>query len=90
MAGMIRIEAENFNQGGEGVGDHAIAPGSPGGPYRPADSIAIEPSSSDSNGYDVGPVAPGQWMEYTVSVATSGIDEIDLRKRGQPGARLRS
>ncbi|HEV3022342.1 MAG TPA: carbohydrate-binding protein, partial [Pirellulales bacterium] len=79
LTGTVHIEAENFNQGGEDVGYHVVAPGSPGGPYRPTDLVNIQPSASASNGYDVESFNPGEWLEYTVSVSKSGVYTINLR-----------
>lgn len=50
-----------------------------GGSYR-NDGVDIEPCSDPlSNGYDVGWIDTGDWMQYTVSVAKSGIYDIDVR-----------
>jgi endoglucanase Acf2 len=76
---LVRIEAENFNQGGEGVGYHDLSAGNSGGAYRPAENVDIEATASASNGYDVTSIDPGEWLEFTVNVTTSGIYALALR-----------
>ena len=71
-----RIEAENFDNGGEGVAYHDTTPGNSGGAYRNTD-VDLEVSSD--GGYDVGWTAAGEWLNYTVSVASSGSYTVGLR-----------
>jgi beta-glucosidase len=61
-----RIEAEDYDIGGEGVGYHATTPGNDGGGYR-SDGVNIQPTTNTGGGYSVGPVAAGDWLEYTVA-----------------------
>jgi len=70
------IEAENFDNGGEGVAYHDTTPGNSGGAYRQSD-VDIEAASS--GGYDVGWIAPGEFMNYTVNVASAGTYTVQLR-----------
>ena len=70
-----RIEAENYDTGGEGAGYHDASPGNSGGQYR-NDDVDLEPASA--GGYDVGWVAPGEWLQYTVDVAAAGSYELTL------------
>ncbi|MEN6343335.1 MAG: GDSL-type esterase/lipase family protein, partial [Methanospirillum sp.] len=64
------VEAENYNTGGEGVAYHDMTPINQGGAYRPAEGVDIE--SLPGGGYAVGYVRDGEWLKYTVSVATAG------------------
>jgi hypothetical protein len=63
------IQAEDFDNGGEGVAYHDTTPGNAGGAYRATD-VDIEPASS--GGFDVGWVAPTEWLNYSVNVASAG------------------
>ena len=61
-----RIEAENYDTGGEGVGYYNTTVGNSGGVYR-SDDVGIEPTSDTGGGYDVGWLNTGEWLEYTVN-----------------------
>ena len=49
-----RIEAEDFDIGGEGVAYHDTDAGNNGGQYRPAEDVDIEACSDAGGGYNVG------------------------------------
>jgi hypothetical protein len=61
-----RIEAENYDTGGEGVAYYNTTVGNPGGVYR-SDDVGIEPTSDTGGGYDVSWLNNGEWLEYTVN-----------------------
>src|SRR5439155_25085118 len=65
------VEAENFNECGEGVAYHYNSAGNNGGAYRSTD-VDIEATSDSGGGFDVGWMTAGEWLNYTVSVAQSG------------------
>ena len=74
-----RIEAENYDTGGESVAYYNTTVGNPGGAYR-SDDIGIEPTSDTGGGYDVSWLNTGEWLEYTVNpVDPSAIYNISLR-----------
>lgn len=75
-----RIEAEDYNAGGEGVGYHDTTPGNTGGAYH-TDDVDIEAcSDSDSSPcYNVGWTAAGEWLAYDVQVAQSGTYTFQAR-----------
>ena len=62
-----RIEAENYDTGGEGVAYYNTTAGNPGGVYRTNDDVGIEPTSDTGGGYDVSWLNTGEWLEYTVN-----------------------
>ena len=68
-----RIEAENYNSGGEGVGYHDSDPANWGGQYR-ADGVDISLADGldPSKGYRVGWTAAGEWLQYNVTVPSTG------------------
>ena len=63
------IRAENFDDGGEGVGYHDASSGNAGGQYRATD---VDIASDGAGGFVVGWVGAGEWLAYTVNVAASG------------------
>lgn len=55
------------------------------------DGVDIEPCSDDvnSNGYNVGWLAPGEWMQYDVNVAESAVYDVHVRiAAGQAGGKF--
>jgi subtilisin family serine protease len=72
------IEAENFDNGGEGVAYHDTTAGNLGGQYR-ASNVDIATTSDVGGGYTLGWVAASEWLKYTVSVATTSTYTLELR-----------
>ena len=72
------VEAERFDDGGEGVAYHDVDAGNSGGQFRATD-VDIEVTSDTNGGYDVGWIAPGEWLNYTVNVAAAGSYQLDAR-----------
>ncbi len=70
------IEVEQFDNGGEGVAYHDTTAGNSGGVYRSTD-VDIEPASG--GGYDVGWMAAGEWLNYTVNIAAAGTYTMSFR-----------
>jgi len=70
------ILAQNFDDGGEGVAYHDTSPGNYGGAYRQTD-VDLEPSTDGGN--DVGWIDAGEWLNYSVNVATSGSYAVTFR-----------
>jgi hypothetical protein len=79
------VQAENFDNGGEGVAYHDATSGNSGGAYRSTD-VDLEPASA--GGYNVGWVTPGEWLNYTVNVTSTGSYTITFRvaASGQGGS----
>jgi len=72
------IQAEDFDDGGEAVAYHESTTGNYGGWYRTTD-VDIEPASDDGGGYDVGWIAGGEFLAYTVNVAAPGTYSLEAR-----------
>jgi len=72
------IEAERFDEGGEGVAYHDTTAGNRGGGFRNTD-VDIESTTDAGGGYDVGWVRAGEWLQYTVSVAADDTYDLTLR-----------
>src|SRR5258706_1061323 len=70
------IEAEDFDNGSEGVAYHDTTSGNTGGQYRTT-NVDIEAASE--GGYDVGWIASGEWLNYTVNVASAGSYYVQIR-----------
>ncbi len=62
------IQAEDFDNGGEGVAYHDFDASNRGGAYRNT-AVDIERGGT---GYDVGWVGAGEWLSYTVTIAKAG------------------
>jgi rhamnogalacturonyl hydrolase YesR len=75
-----RIEAENYDNDGEGVAYHDLTSGNEGGEYR-TDDVDIE-TCSEGN-YNIGWLESGEWLEYSVIVATTGTYDIEARVGSQ-------
>ncbi|HEX4346662.1 MAG TPA: carbohydrate-binding protein [Vicinamibacterales bacterium] len=70
------IQAEDFDNGGEGVAYHDLTTGNAGGAYRSTD-VDIEPSTDGA--YDIGWISAGEWLGYSVNVATAGTYLFEAR-----------
>ncbi len=71
-----RIEAADFDIGGPGVAYLDTSSGNAGGAYRPEDDVDLEWSSL--GGVDVGWIAPGEWLRYSVDVQRSGTYRVQF------------
>lgn len=74
------VQAENFDNGGNGVGYFNLNSSNPAGTsYRPGATVGVESTSDTGGGYDVGYTGEGQWLQYTVNVAQNGIYNLQAR-----------
>jgi len=73
------IEAEDYNEGGEGVGYHDLTAGNTGGAYRNED-VDIENTGDASGAYNVGWIDATEWLEYTI-YAMANTDLYDFAFR---------
>ncbi|HEY1376429.1 MAG TPA: carbohydrate-binding protein, partial [Gemmataceae bacterium] len=72
------VEAEQFDTGGEGVAFHELTLANEGGQYRNT-AVDIEASSDTGGGFDLGFTKAGEWVEYDVNVARTGIYVLSAR-----------
>ncbi len=77
------VQAEDFDNGGPGVAYLDADAGNNGGQYRPLEEVDIEACSDAGGGFNVGWMAGGEWLEYTVDVAVPGTYRVDLRVASQ-------
>jgi hypothetical protein len=73
-----KIEAEDYDIGGEGVAYHDTTLGNQGGEYR-SDDVDIGSTTDVGGGHNVGWIEEGEWLEYTVDVASTGLYDIQVR-----------
>ncbi|MFL5729235.1 MAG: carbohydrate-binding protein, partial [Cytophagaceae bacterium] len=71
------IQAENYDNGGEGIAYHDVETANQGNAYR-TDGVDIESTSDIGGGYNVGYTADGEWLKYTVNV-TAGSYDVSFR-----------
>jgi len=72
-----RIEAENFKDGGEGMGYHLIAVNSTGGQYR-SDPVPVRYSTVEK-GYLVNNLTEDAWLAYAVNAPVAGNYTVALQ-----------
>lgn len=77
-----RIQAENFDRGGEGIAYHMETSGNQGGQYRDED-VNIELSTDHGGGYNVVGLEADEWLEYSVNVKQQGRYDLEIRAAAQ-------
>jgi O-glycosyl hydrolase len=78
-ASPITIQAEDYDNGGEGVAYHDVEKANLGGKYRTAEGVDVQTTTDTGGGFNVGYVKAGEWLEYTINVATAGSYDFDFR-----------
>ncbi|MEM6338110.1 MAG: cellulase family glycosylhydrolase, partial [Bacteroidota bacterium] len=68
------FEAEDFDEGGEGLTYRDSDPENIPGAYRPSVGVDLEPR--DDGGFHIAYVESGEWVEYTVNVAQAGTYDV--------------
>jgi CSLREA domain-containing protein len=86
-AAPVTIQAEDFDNGGEGVAYHDVNAANLGGRYRNT-GVDIQTTTDTGGGNNLGWTRPGEWLEYTLNVQTSGTYNVDFRvaSNGSGGA----
>ena len=78
------IEMEDYDAGGQGFAYYDTDASNNGGSYRLSEGVDVENCSE--GGYDVGWTGTGEWMKYTVDVASAGDYTMTARvARGTGG-----
>jgi glucose/arabinose dehydrogenase len=72
------LQAEEFDEGGQGFAYHDATAGNSGGQFRPTD-VDIEATSDAGAGYNVGWMDAGEWLAYSIDVATAGVYRLEAR-----------
>jgi len=71
------IEAEDFDNGGEGVSWHDLTAGNQGGFYRTDTDVDIIAPTGTATGAVVNNFQAGEWLEHTISVAQAGTYRLE-------------
>src|SRR6185369_14026306 len=74
-----KIEAEDFDHGGEGIAYHDSDGSNSGGQWRNLQGADVEKTTDAAGGYDLSSTRAGEWVEYTINLADSGAYSIDFR-----------
>jgi hypothetical protein len=72
------VQAENFNNGGEGVAYHDMTAGNQGGAYRNTD-VDVKLTYDAGTAYCVGNIMNGEWLDYFVNIPSQGRYDVDYR-----------
>ncbi|HXW05840.1 MAG TPA: carbohydrate-binding protein [Vicinamibacterales bacterium] len=70
------IQTEDFDTGGQGVSYYDNSSGNSGGVYRNTD---VDISTTSAGGYAVGWTSAGEWLKYSVNVASTGTYRVVTR-----------
>ena len=73
------IEAEHYDDGGEGVAWRDTTPANEGGSFRTTNAVDTEFTTDAGGGHNVGYVLAGEWLEYTIDVASAGAYDVEVR-----------
>jgi hypothetical protein len=74
-----RVEAENFDLGGQGLGYIDTTAANEGAKFRLTEGVDISADAGASNGFVVGWTKAGEWMSYLLNVASNGSYSIRTR-----------
>ena len=86
--GLVSMEAENYNTGGQDVGYHDLTPGNGPGAYK-TDDVDLEATTDTGGGYDVTGIVPSNsimeqsWGTGEASVIPGHTYKIRVRWRGE-------
>jgi hypothetical protein len=78
------VQAEKFDEGGEGIAYHDTTSDNLGGALRPDEAVDIATADDGTNEFNVGYPEPGEWLEYTVDV-TPGTYTLEARVASNRG-----
>lgn len=80
-----RIQAQDFDKGGEGVAYSDTTEFNEGGEYRPTEAVGIQQSEDSTGEFKIGWMADGEWLEYTVDVQETGTYRLLGRTASRSG-----
>ena len=73
-----KLEAEHYDNGGEGVAFRDTDAGNRGGCGR-NDNVDLQTASDDGGGCNVGWTRGGEWLEYTMAQVSAGTYNLNVR-----------
>lgn len=72
-----KIEAEDFDHGGEGLAYHDLEATNTGGAYRAGQGVDIEAAASGA--YYVSNIVLGEWLEYSLNIQKPGTYQLEVK-----------
>ncbi len=72
------IEAEDYDNGCNGIAYYDLDALNYGGKYR-TDAVDILTCSDLGGGYMISRISTGEWLKYTVNVDSTGLYKVDIR-----------
>jgi hypothetical protein len=73
-----KIQAEDYDNGGQGTAYNDTDTTNNGGGYR-SEGVDMEATTDTGGGYNVGWTSNGEWLEYSLANITSGTYNISVR-----------
>jgi hypothetical protein len=73
------VQAQNFDNGAEGVAYHDASTGNSGNVYRTTDVDLGPTADALSGGYYLGWTREGEWLKYTVYATATRTYTLDMR-----------
>ncbi|MBX9852605.1 MAG: carbohydrate-binding protein [Cytophagaceae bacterium] len=73
-----KVEAENYDLGGQGEAFNETTPGNTGAVYR-NDAVDIEACTDAGGGFNLGWIDAGEWLEYTVNATATSNYRFNFR-----------
>ncbi len=74
-----RVDAEDYNSGGQGVAYNDSDASNNGGQGRTNEGVDVENTGDAGGGLNVGWMNAGEWIEYTCNVTQAGSYDVYLR-----------
>jgi hypothetical protein len=72
------VQAEDFDEAGEGQAYHDQSHANHGGQYR-SEGVDIQPTADQGGGYNVGWIREDEWLNYTIDVQQAGDYQFAFR-----------
>jgi hypothetical protein len=85
LTGTLRIEAEHFDTGGQGVAYSDADAANLGGQLRLEEGVDLELTTDIGGGHNVTATIDGEWLEYTIFVREPGFYNLRLRVASTAG-----
>ena len=89
LTGVLRVEAEDFDEGGQNVAYNDRSESNQPGQYRPGEGVDVASASDGGAGYAVTSTEAGEWLEYTLFVNEPGYYKLAIRYATSAGGALR-
>ena len=80
-----KLEAENYDLGGQDVAYNDLTAGNEGNVYR-TDGVDVQATTDAGGGYNLGWMEAGEWLEYSVNVTAAGTYNAEIRSASTAGA----